>query len=145
MTLPLSRRSQEAGKLLPAVRLSRRDVREHIGWGNTQLKIHLKRLEELEYLIVHRGGRGQSFVYELLYEARAEEGQRFLARLIDVDQLRRERAGSNGSKSGGGRPLVVVMSPTSRLDEKDATPDPETINSSPSEKAERNGHLDTEM
>lgn len=32
------------------------------------LKKHLHRLEELEYLIVHRGGRGQSFVYELDFE-----------------------------------------------------------------------------
>ncbi len=30
--------------------------------------MHLHRLEELEYLLVHRGGRGQSFVYELLFE-----------------------------------------------------------------------------
>ena len=42
-------------------RFTRRDVREFTAWGNTQLKVHLKRLEELEYLIVHRGGRGQSF------------------------------------------------------------------------------------
>ena len=49
-------------------RFSRRDIRESTGWGHTQLKVHLKRLEELEYLLVHRGGRGQSFVYELLYE-----------------------------------------------------------------------------
>jgi DNA primase len=48
------------------VRFSRRDVREHTGWGNTQLKVHLKRLEELEYQLVHRGRRGQSIVYELL-------------------------------------------------------------------------------
>ena len=48
----------------PEVRFSRRDVRQHTGWGNTQLKIHLHRLEELEYLLVHHGGRGQSFVYE---------------------------------------------------------------------------------
>ena len=46
-------------------RFSRRDVREHTGWGHTQLKVHLHRLEELEYLIVHHGGRGQSYVYEL--------------------------------------------------------------------------------
>jgi DNA primase catalytic core len=46
-------------------RFSRRDVREHTGWGHTQLKMHLHRLEELEYLIVHQGGRGQTFVYEL--------------------------------------------------------------------------------
>ena len=46
-------------------RFSRRDVRTHTGWGQTQLKVHLHRLEELEYLIVHRGGRGQGYVYEL--------------------------------------------------------------------------------
>jgi DNA primase len=46
-------------------RFSRKDVREYAQWGHTQLKVHLHRLEEFEYLIVHRGGRGQSFVYEL--------------------------------------------------------------------------------
>jgi len=46
-------------------RFTRRHVREHTGWGHTQLKVHLHRLEELEYLIVHQGGRGQSFEYEL--------------------------------------------------------------------------------
>jgi DNA primase len=44
---------------------SRRDVREHTQWGHTQLEIHLHRLEELEYLAVHSGGRGHSYVYEL--------------------------------------------------------------------------------
>ncbi len=80
-------------------RFSRRDVRQHTGWGLTQLKVHLKRLEELEYLLVHRGGRGQSFVYELLYDAPAEEGQRFLARLIDVNKLRQESV-TAGDRSG---------------------------------------------
>ena len=56
-------------------RFSRRDVREFTGWGHTQLKVHLKRLEELEYLLIHRGGRGQSFVYELLYEPSPDAGQ----------------------------------------------------------------------
>ena len=31
-------------------RFSRRDVRVYTGWGDTQLKLHLHRLEELEYL-----------------------------------------------------------------------------------------------
>ena len=52
-------------------RFSRRQVREHTRWGDTQLKIHLARLVELEYLLVHRGGRGQSFEYELLYDGAA--------------------------------------------------------------------------
>jgi DNA primase len=49
----------------PDYRFSRKDVRHWTHWGHTQLKIHLHRLEELEYLIVHQGGRGQSFVYEM--------------------------------------------------------------------------------
>ena len=98
----------------PDFRFSRRDVREHVGWGNTQLKVHLKRLEELEYLLVHRGGRGQSFVYELLYEAHADDCQRFLARLIDVDHLRREQSGTNGDKTVESRPQVGGKSGRSR-------------------------------
>jgi len=69
-------------------RFSRRQVREFTGWGNTQLKLHLHRLEELEYLLPHRGGRGQSFVYELLYDGQGKDGKPFLCGLIDVDQLR---------------------------------------------------------
>lgn len=59
-------------------RLRRRDIRVHTGWGDTQLKIHLHRLEELEYLLVHRGGRGQSFVYELLFDSQEADGKPWL-------------------------------------------------------------------
>ncbi|HEX7771754.1 MAG TPA: hypothetical protein VF435_04990 [Pyrinomonadaceae bacterium] len=69
-------------------RFSRRQVREFTGWGNTQLKLHLHRLEELEYLLLHRGGRGQSFVYELLYDGNGKDGSPFLCGLIEVDKLR---------------------------------------------------------
>ncbi len=41
-------------------RFSRRQVREYSGWSDGQLKIHCRRLEELEYLIVHKGGRGRN-------------------------------------------------------------------------------------
>jgi len=44
---------------------SRREVRDYTGWGMTQTRVHLDRLVEMEYLITHHGGRGQSFVYEL--------------------------------------------------------------------------------
>jgi hypothetical protein len=47
-------------------RFSRKDVRGWTQWGDTVLKKHLGRLEDMEYLVVHRGGRGQSFVYELM-------------------------------------------------------------------------------
>jgi DNA primase catalytic core len=57
-------------KMEPAdFRFSRRDVRRHSGWSATQVRVHLDRLQEMEYAIVHHGGRGQTFVYELVYEA----------------------------------------------------------------------------
>jgi hypothetical protein len=102
-------------------RFSRRDVRDFTGWGNTQLKVHLKRLEELEYLLVHRGGRGQSFVYELLHGLPTEPGPKFFAGLIDVEQLRRKRPGSNDEKSGGGRPQGGGKSGVGRVEQIDGT------------------------
>jgi hypothetical protein len=45
---------------------TRRTVREYTRWGDTQLRMHLRRLEEMEYLILRRGGgQGQTFVYQL--------------------------------------------------------------------------------
>ena len=69
-------------------RFSRRDVREATGWGDTQLKIHLHRLEEMEYLLAHRGGRGQSFVYELVFARLADSGKPTLPGLIEIDKLK---------------------------------------------------------
>ena len=41
------------------------------GLGRLAAEDALGRLEELEYLLVHRGGRGQSFVYELVLRLEA--------------------------------------------------------------------------
>ena len=94
-------------------RFSRREVREHTRWGDTQLKLHLARLTELEYLLVHRGGRGQSFEYELLYDGQ-DEAQRHLSGLIDVAALRcaydGQRSGPIHGWSGCSRPPVGVQS-----------------------------------
>jgi DNA primase catalytic core len=68
-------------------RFSRRDVRAYTGWGDTQLKIHLHRLEELEYLLIHRGGRGQSIVYELVFTRPKDGGKPVLGGLIDIEKL----------------------------------------------------------
>jgi DNA primase len=47
-------------------RFTRRTVREYTKWGDTQLRQHLRKLEEMEYLIVRRGGnQGQLVVYQL--------------------------------------------------------------------------------
>src|SRR6266513_655434 len=90
-------------------RFSRRDVRQHAGWGDTQLRVHLRRLEELEYLLVHRGGRGQSFVYELMFERQGDSGKPLLPGLIEIEKLSgcgydTKNAGQNGQFAGSTRP-----------------------------------------
>src|SRR5579863_1168208 len=89
-------------------RFSRRDVRAYTGWGDTQLKVHLHRLEELEYLLAHRGGRGQSFVYELLFESKGDDSKPMLPGLIDVASLRydEKKSGLPDGKSAPGRAHV---------------------------------------
>jgi DNA primase catalytic core len=93
-----------------AHRFSRREVRAHTRWGDTQLKIHLARLTELEYLLVHRGGRGQSFEYELLFDGAADNAAPHVSGLIEVEALKHaydvERSGSNAVQSGVGRAVV---------------------------------------
>jgi len=69
-------------------RFSRREVRESTNWSDFQVKMHMHKLEELEYVLVHRGGRGQSFVYELLYDGAGRDGKPFLMGLIDVATLK---------------------------------------------------------
>jgi len=105
-----------------AYRFTRRDIREHTSWGNTQLKLHLHRLEEMEYLLIHRGGRGQSFVYELLYDGEGKNGTPFVLGLINVDKLQTcvydsnrsgfgdKKSGATAEKSGSSRPQVGLKS-----------------------------------
>ncbi|MBL8957397.1 MAG: toprim domain-containing protein [Myxococcaceae bacterium] len=96
----------------PELRFSRREVREASRWGDTQLKVHLGRLVELEYLALHRGAGG-GFLYELRYE-RAATGERFLVGLADVEALRHEYdsnpVGPESPRSGPGRPPVGPQS-----------------------------------
>jgi hypothetical protein len=79
-------RTEKLGVERRDFRFSRRDVREATGASYEQLRVHLGRLVELEYLLVHRGGRGQSFVYELLYDG-AESGAPRVFGLIEPNEL----------------------------------------------------------
>ena len=61
-----------------ALRFSRKTVRDASGWSDFQVKKHLKRLEDLEYVLIHKGQRGQSFEYELLYQGEGQQGEPFI-------------------------------------------------------------------
>ena len=55
------------------IRFRRKEVRDQLGWTDTMLKIHLRRLSEMEYFLVHRSGvrGGMSFEYELAFDGTA--------------------------------------------------------------------------
>ena len=119
------------------LRFSRRDVRIATGWGDTQLRIHLDRLAALEYVLVHRGGRGQSFVYELLWRGEGKDGRPFLLGLLDtaalVDPLDEEASsatttetsrGQEGHLAGGSRPHRGALAGGARGEEDEPDPAP---------------------
>jgi len=86
-------------------RFSRKDVRAFTRWSDSQLKRHLHRLEELEYLVVHQGGRGQSMVYELVFERQEDSARPALPGLIEIAKLSGceydgKKSGLEGQKSG---------------------------------------------
>jgi DNA primase len=90
-------------------RFTRRDVREATSWGDTQLKVHLARLVELEYVITHRGLRGLTHEYELRYDG-IGDGRPHLMGLLDTLDNDADRSGQNGERSGSGRGVVGARS-----------------------------------
>jgi hypothetical protein len=102
------------------VRFSRRDVREATAWGDTQLRVHLERLVAMEYLLVHRGSRGQSFVYELVYDGDGSAAP-YLSGLIDVATMATSR-GSDTKNAGPSRPACGSLAAPSCPSEISASP-----------------------
>ncbi|HEY0465432.1 MAG TPA: hypothetical protein VGC79_14555 [Polyangiaceae bacterium] len=114
-------------------RFSRRQLRERTGWGDTQLKVHLGRLVEMEYVIAHRGsGHSQRLGYELVYVRGVGDGP-FLPGLIGANELdgheydqnrsglEANRSGQNEDRLGSGRPLVGGQSAGGRGNESERT------------------------
>jgi DNA primase catalytic core len=104
---------------------SRRALREAITWGDTQLKIHLARLAELEYLVTHRS-KCNGFEYELVYDmAGADNSLRFPG-LADIEALAcaydGARSGQTAAWSGSGRGSVGPRSVGGRDNESPAKP-----------------------
>ena len=127
----------EAGSITrSAYRFSRRMLREALGWGDTQLRVHVERLVELEYLIGHREGPGGKFVYELLYDGQGEDGRPFVPGLLDVAQLRaasttQNLRGAGPEVAGRSRPDRGPVAGGSRVDESAANPDAASVSGEP--------------
>jgi DNA primase len=101
-----TKRKTESAKT--AATFSRREVKDACGWSLTQVRVHLERLVELEYLAIRCGRMGGPFQYELLIEIDAPENIAHIG-FIDVEELRKnhayaaEVAGQNGVVAEGGK------------------------------------------
>ena len=84
------------------IRFTRRELRERMGIGNTQIALHIERLLDMEYVLAHRGGRGSSFVYELLFDGAADETGPRLPGLIAVETLAANADTTAGSRGAEG-------------------------------------------
>ncbi len=103
-------------------RFTRRTVREYTKWGDTQLRQHLKRLEEMEYLVLRRGGnQGQLVVYQLpTSEEEANHSSNFAGSEGNFAGVNDDFAGGvralRGPEQNGASPtLEMVSASTSRL------------------------------
>jgi DNA primase catalytic core len=104
------------------LRFTRRELREALRWGDTQLKVHLARLVEMEFIAVHR--RGLTHAYELLYDGGAgDDGgaglRAHLCGLREVEGLSEQpyepdRSGLQAARSAPGRGAVGARSATGR-------------------------------
>lgn len=99
------------------VRFTRREVRQWAGLSDTQARVHLERLLQLEYVIAHAGKNGQRFVYELAFDGEVHSDVVQCAGLIDVATLREEIPDlAGGARGTDGLPAVTVRSETIPLD-----------------------------
>ncbi|MBU9823549.1 CHC2 zinc finger domain-containing protein [Rahnella perminowiae] len=92
------------------VRFSRRDVRAALSWGDTQLKVHLARLLEMEYLVLYR--RGLTYEYGLLWDG-DDNGLAHLCGLLNVGDV--NRSGSDAEQSAPGRGVVGSQSESEKV------------------------------
>lgn len=120
------------------IRFSRSEVRTATGLSDTQARLHLERLCAMEYLLTHRGMRGQSFEYELLHDQPPELDAKHLPGLIDVTDLQSNSESSATNPSSRGvdaqfapptRPQNAPNAVTSRADKPAHSPHPSSVSS----------------
>jgi len=91
----VAQRMQAQAIARAGVRFTRRELRAVAGITDTALRLHVERLVELEYLLVHRGSAGQCFVYELLFDGDVALDTPQLIGLLDIATL--ESADTTGN------------------------------------------------
>ena len=74
---------------IETVYFTRRQIREHTGWSDWQIRAHIKQLEELEYLYARIGSRGKEYAYALNYKGQGEEAGKYYLNLTPVVEIKK--------------------------------------------------------
>lgn len=103
------------------------------------MRTHMHKLITMEYVLVHRGSRGQTFVYELLYDGGGRDGRPFMMGLIDPAALKLQhndehRSGDNEHRDGENE---AATSPQRAANEEAASAAENATNSSRSKQLPR--------
>lgn len=101
----VSRRCEAEGIDRDLVRFTRRQLREALSFGDTQLKVHLARLADYELVIAHRTASG-GFCYELAWQPPADSHDDGADTAATPG-----RPGPEGFRSGPGRPALNGVNP----------------------------------
>lgn len=91
---------QKRGISREKIRFTRREVREHLKWSEPQVRRHLDKLLQLEYVVCHRvPGLATRFHYELLYDGQGKNGLPFLMGLHgSFDKTQDRSSHKNGNR-----------------------------------------------
>ncbi|WP_025178806.1 CHC2 zinc finger domain-containing protein [Leptospira kirschneri] len=134
----VSELSKEKSVERSEIRLTRKEIRERTGVSDTRLRIHLKRLEELEYLYVRSGKQGLTLEYELLWDGEGENGNDFVLGFLEQETPSQEMLKWNllfnplGETSTS---LTEALSATQALEEELNLTSPPLESTSPSKTA----------
>jgi hypothetical protein len=114
----VTERAEREAMTVKDVRFSRRELRDYTGMGDTQAKVHLSRLVELEYVFPCRLRHGDESrqLYELAWSGEGVDGEAFVmglidpAQLTDMDGYDRQRSGVDEDRAAPGRGAVGGVS-----------------------------------
>jgi DNA primase len=81
--------ADKSGCPINDVYFTRRQIREHTGWTDWQIRSHIKQLEELEYLYARIGSKGKEYAYALNYRGQGEQGGKCYLNLTPVAEIKK--------------------------------------------------------
>jgi len=134
---------QVAGSDTPRgdVRFTRRTVRGVLGLSDTQLRVHLDRLVQLEYVRLHSGQNGSLYTYSLAFDGASESDAPQLSGLAELATSRPAEATLRGKSptsrgqtpdlAGSLRPARGGLAATSRGAVSTRKPKPDAASSVP--------------